>query len=159
MRRMIPLLLLVLAGSRLARTQTQTATTDQGVETVDFCDLFHHVDRYNGKVVKVTATYAVGFHVATFYDEKCKESPSGDHLEANAKFTEDSTETKQAFNTLNKFLNKYKASEARVTIEANFHDDYSSGVVHAGIPRYTLEVKRLLAVRKGQSHTEPSPKN
>jgi hypothetical protein len=159
MRRTAALLLLILAGSRSPRTQNQAATIDQGVETVDFCDLYHHVSRYNGREVKVTATYAVGFHEATLYDERCKESPSGDHLEANAKFTEDSTETKQAFNTLSKFLKKYKASEARVTIVAVFHDDYSSGVARAGSPRYTLEVKRLLAVEKGQSPTEPNSKN
>jgi hypothetical protein len=36
------------------------ATKEQEVETVQFCGLFHHADRYNGKAVRVAATYAVG---------------------------------------------------------------------------------------------------
>jgi hypothetical protein len=159
MRRTVALLLLVLAGSRLARTQDQVATTDQGVEAVGFCDLFHRPDRYNDNTVKVSATYVVGLHEATFFDDACRESPSGPHLVAKAKFAGDSNGTVQAFKTLTDFLKKYKTSQARVTIIAVFRDDYSSGVVHAGSPRYTLDVKRLLAVEKVKLPAETNSKN
>ena len=41
------------------------------VATVDYCDLIHHPDRYDGKVVRMSATYRLGFEWAEFYCLDC----------------------------------------------------------------------------------------
>jgi hypothetical protein len=148
MRRTVALVLLIVGGAQFTSPRPKATTAGQEVEAVDFCDLFHHPGRYTDNTVKVSATYVLGFHEATLFDNACRESPSGPHLEAKVKFARDSNGSGQAFKTLTDFLKRYKTSQARVTIVAVFRDDYSSGVVHEGSPRYTLEVKQLLAVVK-----------
>jgi len=135
--------------------QAAVANTMGRVEEVNFCDLMGHPDLYSGKTVQVTAVYAVGFHEAIFFDDACKESPSGPHPLARAKFSGDEHETAAAFETLRKALRRYKASEARVTIVALFGDTN----VLAGCCRYALDVKRVLAVEKVKPPAETNSKN
>ncbi len=154
MRRTLAFLLLVLAGSPLGRAQTKPATAVQGYQAVDFCDLVRHADQYNGKTVKVTATYAGGLEGASFSDDACKksETESEAQVTANAKFTGSSSETAEAFKKLSKFLDKNKTHQAEVTMIAVFTDEFSSNRIKGGadFSRYTLQVKRLLAIEPVQ---------
>jgi hypothetical protein len=151
MRKVLAVLLLTLAGIQPARAQSTAATTPQTVEPVSFCDLMRHPDQYEGKTVKVTATYVADLEGASFFDEGCKKSESLPKVMANAKFTRNSDGT----NKLTEFLRKKKLvpALASATIVAVFIDEYAgnriTGCSHCS--RYTLEVTEVLAVEKNKS--------
>lgn len=132
-------------------------TGGQKVETVAFCDLFRDVGSYQGKTVMVTSTFGSSLEGAIFFDDACKGSASEPAV-MNAKFSGNDRQTVQAFKRLSAFLKKHKTSQARVSIIAVFRDEYASGVVVAGPPRYTLDVKQLLTVEKVQAPVETNSK-
>jgi hypothetical protein len=53
MRKLLAVLLLILAGIQSVRAQRAAGTTPQTVEPVCFCDLMRRPDQYEGKKVKV----------------------------------------------------------------------------------------------------------
>jgi hypothetical protein len=148
-RRTLAAALLILIAIHWTKAQSKAADTALGIETVDFCDLMRHPDHYDGKTVKVTATYADGLETAIFFDDACKESEAEPYVIAAATFPEKNSGSSQAFKKLTKFLHKYKVAEARMTIIAAFTDEYSPKQELARLsgPRYTLEVKQCLTVR------------
>lgn len=153
---MLAVLLLVLAGSQSARAQGGAAATTREIQAVNFCDLMQHPAQYDGKTVKVTATYAHGLELAILFDDACKQSKAEPDVIASAKFTR-SSGSSQALKKLNKFLAKYKVREAQMTIIAAFTDNYSPKQEPAPLtgPRYTLEVKQLLAVERVKAGGAP----
>jgi hypothetical protein len=150
MKKAIACLLLIIAVSPLAKAQDQAATGIQDYQTVEFCNLVRHPDQYDGKRVKVTATYVGHFHGASFYDDACKKSQSDPEVMANAKFKGDDVESMQAFNKLSKFLDKYRIDTARITMIAVFTDIKSTNmiIVCVGCYRFTLQVKQILAMER-----------
>jgi hypothetical protein len=147
MRITIAFLFLVLAGSPLARAQDRDSTTHE-TETVDFCDLTKYPDRYDGKTVQVSATYASDTERAIFFDDSCKKSESQPDVIAKPKFIGSDAEVKRSLNQLKKVFNKRFVAPnlARVTMIAVFRVRDASML--SSDPRYTLEVKRFLDVQK-----------
>jgi len=144
----IAFLILILSGGRLAGAQDGTEVKEQSVETVDFCDLFRYPSRYDGRMVKVTATYVSDFESARFFDESCKKSESLPEVVANVKFTDKTGD----YDKLSKILRKEKLvpRTARVSIMAVFDDEWSGdgAVPLAGRSRYTLKVMQVLAAER-----------
>lgn len=148
-------LLALLATGQLASAQARVLVDEQEVLVGDFCALYHSADIYIGKTVRVTATYSVGFHQAIFYDEACRVS-SERHFTVKATFTDERAGI-EAVNRLDRFLKHAKANVARVSVIADFRDDYPSGAVPGGSPRYSLQVRHLLSVETVRPLAPTSP--
>jgi hypothetical protein len=147
MRITLAFLFLVLAGSPLARAQDRDSTA-QETETVNFCDLTKYPDRYDGKTVRVSATYVSDLESAIFFDDSCKKSESQPDVIAKAKLIGSDDEVKRSLNQLKKVFDKRFVAPhlARVTMIAVFRVRDAS--ILSSDPRYTLEVKRFLDVQK-----------
>src|ERR1700735_3573861 len=124
MHKAIAFLVLLLFGSPLAGAQNGTDLKEQTIETVDFCDLFRYPAHYDGKIVKVTATYVSDLEGAIFLDEDCKKSESMPEVAANVKFMEKTG----GYDNLSKILRKEKLVPklARVRIVAVFVDELAA---------------------------------
>lgn len=159
MRTALAFLVLVLSGSQLTAAQNEVGAKEQPVETVDFCDLFRYPARYDGKTVKVTATYVADLERAIFLDDRCKKSESLPEVTANAKFTPSTSGYEKLSSILRK--NKLVPRLARVSIVAVFVDEYSDNhiTVIAGRSRYTLEVTQVLAAERMTPSSEVGPKS
>lgn len=148
MRRTLTCLALLLFGSRLAAAQHGTVTKEEVVQPVEFCDLFRDTARYNGKTVKVTATYVSDLEGARFLDESCKQSQSLPEVTTNARFSTNVS----GLEKLNSLLREIRLvpKVVRVSIEAEFIDEYREDreTCLAGCSRYTLEVERVLTAEK-----------
>ena len=149
MRKKLVALTLIVIGIQFAMTRGQIPTSTQEIQTVSFCDLIRHPAEYNGKAVKVSATYALGIEGAIFFDHGCEKPALGSETTANAEFRGKDKGTTQAFGKLMKFLRQNRISTAQVTIIATFTN--LEPVVIAGRSRLTLNVKQLLAVEKTNS--------
>lgn len=149
MRRTIAFLATALVGGSLARAQTQAPISAQVSQTVDFCTLVRHPEQYDGKTVKVTATYAPRFHSAIFLDDACKKTQPYEEVTTNARFAKGENGT-VAFKKLDRFLSKNRITGATVTIIAIFSDPLLSGIIEgcSGCSEYTLEVQQILAVER-----------
>jgi len=155
MPRAIAFLVLVLSCSQFTGAQTGSAIKEQSVQTVDFCDLFRYPARYEGKTVKVTATYSVDMENAAFYDEGCRKSDAVSAFFANAKFSSNSGDKK-----LWKILRRQKLAPrlARVSMLAVFVDEWAGGhsTICPGCSRYTLEVTQILTAEKIKQNSPTS---
>jgi hypothetical protein len=118
---------------------------------VNFCDLMRHPDQYEGKTVKVAATYVADLEQAMFCDGGCKKSESLPEVMANAKFAQNAGGYEKLSNILRK--NKLVPRLARVSIVAVFIDEYAGNHVTAGRSRYTLEVTEVLTAEKDKPPT------
>lgn len=149
MRRGTGFLVLALVGGSLARAQTPVRVTAQEMQTVDFCNLVRHSEQYDGKTVKVTATYIPSFHTALFVDDACKKSRPYEEVTANARFANGESGT-AAFKKLDRFLRKYRIGSARVTMIAIFRDPLLSGTFEgcSGCSEYILEVEQILTMER-----------
>jgi hypothetical protein len=147
MRITLAVLFLVLAGSSLAWAEDSDSTA-QETETVNFCDLTKYPDRYVGKTIQVSATYASDLESAIFFDDSCKKSESRPDVIAKAEFIGNDEEIKRSLNQLKKVFDKRFVAPhlARVTMIAVFRLRDAS--ILSSAPRYTLEVKRFLDVQK-----------
>jgi hypothetical protein len=153
---MLAALPLILFGIQLATAQA-AAPQPQALETVNFCDVIRHPDQYNGKTVKVVATYASGLEGAILFDDACgTSSKHGGETTANAKFTGNDRETVQAFKTLAKFLKKNRIGIAQVTMIAVF-TELPSVVIAGPGSHYSLNVRQLLDVQKLNPRTSRTP--
>lgn len=149
MRRGTAFVLLVLAGSLPAKAQNQASTSQQESQAVDFCNLVRHPERYDGKKVKVTATYFSDLEGAIFFDDACPKSQPYEDMTANVKFAK-GEEGAAAFKKLKRFLIKHRVHVARVTTVATFSYPFLSGKIDqcAGCSSYTLEVSQILALER-----------
>lgn len=86
MRRTLAGLALLISVRWLTAAQNGATTKEESVQSVDFCDLFRDPARYNGKTVKVTATYVSDLEGARFLDESCKQFESLPEVTTNARF-------------------------------------------------------------------------
>jgi hypothetical protein len=149
MQRAIAFLVLLLSGSPLAVAHNGADTKQQSFETVDFCDLFRYPANYDGKVVKVTATYVSDLEGAVFLDEGCKKSESLPEVVANVKFMDKTG----GYDKLSKILRKERLVPklARVWIVAVFVDELAANritILAGPRSRYTLEVMQVLEAEK-----------
>jgi hypothetical protein len=141
---MLASIVLVLSGNQLVSAQSIRAGGNVEPSAADFCDLFREADECNGKALRIDATYELGTHMATFYNEACI-SPSGLRFVAKATFADDH-DGAVALNKISKLLKRSRSNEARVTAIAEFRMENPAGSQNGDFARYTLEVKRLLVV-------------
>lgn len=142
------LLFLITTAPALAST-TQHTSTKQRAEHVNFCDVLNKAGQYHGKTVEVSGTLATSIEGNSFFDDGCGE--------ATATFSSKETDTATASTKITQFLKKHKTSEARITVIAVFRDDHSLGIVEAGVPPYSFEVKKLLAISKVKPQRKHRP--
>ena len=148
MRRRAAFVLLVLVGSLPAKAQNQASTSQQESQAVEFCNLVRHPEQYDGKAVKVTATYFTDLEGSIFFDDACPKSQPYEEVTANAKFAKGKDGT-AAYEKLRRFLVKYRVHVAKVTTVATFSYPSLSGRLEecAGCS-YTLEVIQILALER-----------
>jgi len=137
-------IVLILSGNQLVSTQSIRAGGNVEPSAADFCNLFREANEYNCKAVRIDATYGLGIHMATFYNEACL-SRSGLHFVAKATFA-DHHDGAAALYKISKLLKRSRSNEARVTVIAVFRTENPAGSQKGDFARYTLEVERLLSL-------------
>lgn len=152
MARTLAILFLLVGISGCATVHTHAPKTAQSVETVNFCDLFRHPARYQGKTVETTAIYAADIERVTFFDGGCMSEAT-----ANAVFTDGTRGTEK----ISKALRKHKLRPAllTVTMVATFIDEYAGNSITFRGNRYTLKVKEVLAATQFNTRPEANAKH
>jgi hypothetical protein len=121
MRRMLPVFaLLILTAS----SQAQTATT--------FCDLLRNPEKYNGRVVKVRATYKFFFEMSLLYCLDC--------LDKGEAWLEQGWPLDKASEKALRKLLGHGAGTANITVEGVF--EYGRHYGHLGAP-YQITARRI----------------
>lgn len=104
--------------------------------TVDYCDLIHNAERYNGNLVRVSAVYRYGFEWSELYCLECVNEPRTwvDLDESFVSSTKSGLRKKIGYNG-------FKGRTVKVTMIGRF--DVGGGYGHMGAYRFRLLVNRL----------------
>ena len=143
--RLISLTVLLLVAPNRPSRLTLLAQP-QEVETVSFCDVIGHPERYDGHRVKVTGRYD---YLDLFYDDHCTEFPRG----KLARVIAGNEESQQTLTRLSKRLSKSRrkngTGEAELTMIATFLDNKGrDGTVCLQTNcTFTLKLERIIDVR------------
>jgi hypothetical protein len=152
MRRCLVFLVAVLfVLSRQARALPNDSQAPQTtIATVSFCDMISRPADFDGKEVRVTATYSQTFHEGIFYDDSCLESQHASDGSALAQFSGSTPESARASRTISQALKKYKAYELQMTMIAVFADPRASGNLPRSCCRFTLAVNQVLSLKRAK---------
>jgi hypothetical protein len=141
MRRILPVLYLLIGSSGFATAHTRAPNPPKGVRGVDFCDLFRYPERYRGKTVETTAIYVADIEHVTFVNARCIPE-----ARANAVFTDSTHGSKKIARALRH--HKLRPALLTVTVVATFVDEYAGNVITFRGTRYSLDVKKVVAATK-----------
>ena len=152
-------LLLGAVGLSLSAHATfpQGATGDR---SVSFCDLVARPADFDGKTVKVTATYNFGPEGSSFSDDRCDDKETPSKAAAFAEFSGVTREAARASKVIGAAMRKNNSLRLNVEMIALFKYPEASGELPRSCCRSTLVIQRVLSVTKWKpdgSGNSPNP--